>query len=314
MDYTLSNEKAKRQAKLMVEYLQSQGLKIPLGHALETVARMHDAKSWNHLSAKLDEQPAALSVLAVAKPLPALQNQLSQSSQPQHPEAQLLYWTKTPAGREEKAAHVLGEAYSYDRVEYDDFDAGLWLRQATDEQILALAKAGWTMEYDQSSFGEAFHTWGDLIDVVHSYVVDHNGQCDSEYWTKMGVDLDVKEAMAFLRAFRYPLFVQLALGITFEDAQTAEDVAFYGYGPEHYQVVLRPTEDSPWQANTEQWAYIAGAYELKGNFKSANEAWSALGIEVELLGLFKWDDERLGAAQAVKPDSGFSSWSNKPKT
>jgi len=301
MDYTLSNEKAKRQAKLMVEYLQSQGLKIPLGHALETVARMHDAKSWNHLNAQL----ASVSVLAAVRPLPLRESPAQAGAS----EPRLFYRVGTSEKHEDKAAHVRAECYSYDKVEYAEFDAYVWLMLADDAQILALAKNGWTMEYDQRSFGEAIQTWGDSIDAVHSYVVDHNGSCDSEFWTKMGVELDAKQALSFLRAFRYPLFVQLALDITFSNDKVVEEVAFYGYNREHYQVVKSSDGNEPaWLGATEEWSYVCGPYQLRSGFKSEAEAWSALGKEAESRGIFQWDDERLAGVELVQPMSGYSSW------
>jgi len=286
MNFVLTQEAAHKQAKQLAAYLKSTGTKMPYGTALEAVARMYDSKSWNHLSAKLEATPAPVTA-AVREAKPA---------------AQKLYLTVVePTGQVLQEAFVLGECYSWDRVEHDTFDATMWLLTAPEEEVLKLPPNDWALTYICLQLDDALRVWGDDIDVAHSYVRDHNAGRAIRDCTNLGVNVDPIQAMRVLRAYRYPLFVQLALL-----ASDQELVATAHHTPAGGTHSLRRSSDGILRYFCRlvagQWAYFCQDHYSVEEFDTPEAAWNALGIEAERRGLIDWSVDDLKDARAVQPN------------
>ena len=282
MNFNLTETSAKHQAKNLVSFLKTAGAEISYGTALEAVARMYDSKSWNHLSAKLDQEPA---------PTAASPAETAETAEQDSTDSMMFYKIETAEGVKVVPALVEGASYSFDKVEFDEFNAAQWLLTAPAETILELAKNGWEVEYTNDVLGKAFQIWGENIEVTHSYVSDNNSTQDPAYWTKLGVELDVKQAMRFLRAFRYPLFVQLELQSGFV-APGANRLR------EHSSVVA--------QEGSSEWAAYHPAVGYARRPTEA-EAWTWLGYALEDIGGYNTTDEVSISALKVVRQSGFVS-------
>lgn len=287
MNFVLTQEAAHKQAKQLAAYLKSIGTKMPYGTALEAVARMYDSKSWNHLSAKLEASPAPMAP-AVREAKPA---------------AQKLYITVAePTDQVLQEAFVLGECYSWDRVEYDTFDATMWLLTAPEEEVLKLPKNDWALTYTYLELGDALRVWGDDISVAHSYVRDHNASVPAiRDCTNLGVDVDPVQALRVLRAYRYPLFVQLALLASDQDLEATPHRT--SAGGTHS---LRRSSDGTLRYFCRlvagQWAYFCQDHYSVEEFDTPEAAWNALGAEAERRGLLDWTTADLKDARAVQPN------------
>jgi hypothetical protein len=235
MNFTLTAEKAKIQAKSLAAYLATINRKVSHGNALEAVARIFGAKSWNVLSSQLDD----VAVGAVAN---------VETGQPN------LFYLKNG---EKVSAYVGAEMHSDDHRRNVDFDAAPWLLRASDEQILALAAIGWRGDYAADAVADGSRASNADVESVFSYV---------EFSDGMGFEVSVEEedAMLFLRAFRYPLFVQVMLNLEFFGAA---NVTASGY-------VVRHTGAGQFTACIRHVA-------LAPTFASADEAWTALGLMLE---------------------------------
>lgn len=271
MNFTLTQAKAKQQAKQLAVYLKTISRKVAYGNALEAVAQMYGAKSWNHLSADLEQVPEP-----VAAVVPT--------------DTSKLLYSSTAGGLAPMEAKVTANIHSDDRVFGTEFDAGRWFLNASDKEILELAMDGWAHDYAADAVALTSRAWDDNVDEVLTYVGSMN-QARSLSGDSMGFEVWVDESMAmcFLRAFRYPLFVKLALEASFSDSTSLKQAGCS---------VAREEDGS--------WAYYNRHNRSPEFFETEDKAWAALGVELEQNDILDWANSFLAAAKDVVSNSGIS--------
>lgn len=267
MNYILTADKAKNQAKLLAAYLAGIKRKVSHGNALEAVAAMYGAKSWNVLSSQLENVVAA-EASSVEGALPTLSYIVD---------------------GQEASAHVRAEVHSDDHRAEFCFDAGPWLFKASDEEILELAAIRWGGDEAADRVAMDMRQYDEDIEAVFTYVELAN-EVKSMFDESMGFEVDLEEADAlqFLRAFRYPLFVRIALEASFSSWDAVKD---FGYLVE--------------QTEAGKWAPYFKHRQLDKVYDTENEAWAALGKQLERNNIIDWDDFALKEAMPVKIESGI---------
>jgi hypothetical protein len=267
MNYILTTEKAKNQAKLLATYLAGIKRKVSHGNALEAVAAMYGAKSWNVLSSQL-ENVVAPEAAPVEVSMPTL--------------SYIVDGQEVPA-------RVRAEVHSDDRRAELDFDAGPWLLKASDEEILDLAAIRWGGDEAADRVAMEMRQYDEDIEAVFTYVERAN-EVKSMFSDSMGFEVDIEEsdALRFLRAFRYPVFVRIALEASFSSWDAVKD---YGYLIEQNEVG--------------KWAPYFKHRRLDQVYDTENEAWAALGKQLERNNIIDWDDFALEDAKPVKRESGI---------
>lgn len=267
MNFTLTAEKAKTQAKMLATYLAGINRKVQLGNALEAVAQMYGAKSWNVLSAGLEGVTASSSVTS-----------------PQQAPAPLYFLVENG---QRVPSRVTAEVHSDDHRATTKFDAARWFMKASDNEILALAAIDWSGREEADVVAEDSRRWDVEVEAVFTYLEAAN-DLRNEFSDSIGfeVSVDEDEAFKFLRAFRYPLFVQVALQVSFGSQAAAVK---HGFLVE--------------QRKDQKWVYCATHHHGDTAHDTEAEAWTALGVYLERFP-HEWTESRLNRSNRVKNGSG----------
>lgn len=267
MNFTLTADKAKNQAKLLAAYLAGLKRKIPHGNALEAVAQMYGAKSWNVLSAQLEGVEATPAANAVGQAT-----------------AQLHFLVENG---QRVPAEVRAEVHSDDRRAETNFDAATWMLKASDDEILALASIDWSGDEAADVVAEASRSWDAEVEAIFTYLEAAN-HVRSDFDDTIGFEVSVNEedALRFLRAFRYSLFVKVALLVSFG---SQESIVKHGFLVE--------------QRDAGKWGYCATHHRSEYLYDTEEQAWSALGIHLERFP-HEWTESRLNSSNRVKNSSG----------
>lgn len=264
MNFTLTAEKAKTQAKVLATYLAGINRKVQLGNALEAVAQMYGAKSWNVLSAGLEGVTASSSITT------------------QQVATAPLYFLIEDGQR--VPATVTAEIHSDDHRAQTDFDAARWMLKASDDEILALASIKWSGDQEADVVAEESRAWNTDVNAVFTYLESLSDiQSDFDDAVGFEVSVDEDEALRFLRAFRYPLYVKLALQYEFGNLTDSG-------------IFVKQRDDGSWSV----YASIMSEGET---FGTEALAWIALGEHFEKLPAF-CDNDYLHRSPGVKNGSG----------
>lgn len=267
MNFTLTAEKAKNQAKLLAAYLTGIKRKIPHGNALEAVAQMYGAKSWNVLSAQLDGVEAGPTVEVPGASLDQLYFLIEDGQRvPAYVKAKLL--------TDDFRAEV-------------EFDAARWFLTASDEAILELAGVDWSGMEAADVVAEDSRRWDSEVEDVFTYLESAN-YLKNDFADTIGFEVYVteKDAMRFLRAFRYSVFVKAALQASYGSLASSTTNGYF----------VEQHEDGTW-------SYCANHQRSDNVFNSEEQAWVALGVQLERFPT-SWSEKRLNESNRVKNGSG----------
>lgn len=274
MNHILTAEKAKNQAKLLATYLAGIKRKVTHGNALEAVAAMYGKNSWNVLSSELEsaveEAPVEGATASIA--------------------AKPVYVVNGNAVEVFIDANVHTDDYRCDV----DFDATPWFVQATDKQILGLAGIEWRGDYEADAVAEYIRDQRldpDVSELFGYHEAANDALSNFDDPIGFEVRVDEADALKYLKAFRYPLFVRLML-------------------QEAYESNERPTvsEDSDQPG---LWAFKAMGDGSDISYSSEAEAYAALGRFLEkrdeTFAHYCENQHQLGAVEAASgtvPSSG----------
>jgi len=271
MKQILTTKEAKNQATLLAAYLGSIKRTVSHGNALEAVAVMHGAKSWNVFSTQLETDT------------PSEESETS-SKESLHCFAEI-------DGVRQRLT-VSAEVHTDNHRREVEFDATPWFIQAADEEILALAAIGWKNDAEADEVAEYVEQLRHDVDVngLFSYLEQANND-SSMLDDNIGfeVSVDRASALSYCRAFRYAVYVRIILKYLTEAGVTA---------------FVQEDDDHPGK-----WIYYFGLDMSDYSYDTENEAYEALGFLLDL-GEFSCDLNMLidtiltDVSLSVRPKSG----------
>jgi hypothetical protein len=248
MKFELNAEKAKTQAKNLSAYLATINRKISLGNAFEAVAQLYGTKSWNVLSAQLNAEDTEPEVAATV-------------------EKKYFYVENGERVEAVATATMVSDDHRRDVT----FSVASWLMTAKEEAILDLAEIDWYGDYAADAVSDASRD--PAVVEVYKYLEVAN-DAKSDFVDDIGfcTTVNEEEAMRFLRAFRYPVFLKVALKLANCNAEL-------------YQVYSKHLDELNTQYFIECWAELERAWEEEPS-------------------VLDWDDSWMAAARGVTPCSG----------
>lgn len=178
-------------------------------HALEAVARMLGYPNHNTLSAKLAEEagPGAGAPVEdrINHRLQQLAHSLSDLARPARgdtPSPSAALTAERPL--ELAGPAIKAEAHSDDRTVEATFDARPWFRQASDAEILALARSDWGRSYEADAVAEfcADQAGGEGVKRIFDYLSFNPRQLFANDPVGFECTVDAASAMTWLRAQR----------------------------------------------------------------------------------------------------------------
>jgi hypothetical protein len=190
---------SKLKAKVLATYLREIGSPIKHGQALDALARINGHRSWNEFSAA----PASVAPLPAAAPVHSL--------------PVLSVW----AGQRD-TFRASARIRSDDNRMKATFDVTTWLDQASDDDLSQLVEIGFGGDYVSDAAGEFMGARDSDVAAVFKYIEraqEFLGPRDS---LGFEVDVDPEGVWAYLRAFRYGLYVRLTLGQHFGHIQRVD--------------------------------------------------------------------------------------------
>ena len=250
MDITQS----KLKAKVLATYLREIGSPIKHGQALDAMARINGHRSWNAFSAAEHASAEAAPALPdVARPV--------------------ALFVRRGGARERLA--VSARMRTDDHRARAEFDAGAWLSQASDEVIEALVNIGFGGDYASDSAAEFMEPLDAGVARVFEYLDAAQELLGPRESLGFEADLEPGPVWAYLRAFRYAVYVRVCLREHF-GSLTAVDARVLGALP-------------PEAGADEQWAELGTR--LEGGLAAE------LGIALEALDVERDSGELEGGTQ-----------------
>lgn len=282
MKFELNAAKAKTQAKNLAAYLATINRKISLGNAYEAVAHLYGAKSWNVLSSQLDAEVAEV-------PEPQVEVAVGKK-----------YFYVENGKRIE--AHATATMVSDDQRRNVTFSVASWLMTAKEEAILDLAEIDWFGDYPADAVSDASRD--PAVVEVYRYLEVAN-EAKSTFADDIGFCTTVNdvEALRFLRAFRYPVFLKVALKLA-----NCNDELYQVY-TKHLDEMDTPYFVETWAELERAWAeepsvldwQAAAMSEARNVIPCSGVVESDLATGTKVLG--RADDET-GAVLVMKPGQG----------
>jgi hypothetical protein len=251
MKFELNAAKAKTQAKNLSAYLATINRKISLGNAYEAVAHLYGAKSWNVLSSQL-----ATEVAEVAEPQVKVAG-----------ERKYFYVDNGERVEARATATMVSDDHRRDVT----FSVASWLMNATEEAILDLAEINWYGNYPADAVSDASRDPA-VIEVYRYLEVANEAKSTFDDDIGFCTTVDDAEALRFLRAFRYPVFLKVALKL----ANCNEEL---------YQVYAKHLDEMDTPYFVENWAEL-------------ERAWA------EEPSVLDWQDGAMSQARSITPCSG----------
>ena len=171
----------KKQAHILVGYLATLNRNISYGQGLEAVARMNDFKSWNHAAGQA--------------------NAASKQRDTNRPQA-------CPLPRPLLSPAVTAGGHSDDRQFEVSFDAAAWFAQATDDEIFALYRIGWSGDYEADAVLDYFRDKDVDVTALYDYLeATHREGSRQPVGFECSVNGD--EALVWLKVHRPALFLRV---------------------------------------------------------------------------------------------------------
>jgi len=250
MKFELNADKVKAQAKNLASYLATINRKVTLGNAREAVAHMYGSKSWNVLSAQLKAETP------------------EQACSPAAP-AKYFFGENGPE------AVATAEMVSDDHRAEVTFDVTRWLMTAKEEAVLELAGIDWYGDYAADAVSDAARGWNPEVAAVYAYLEVAN-DAKSMFVDDIGfcTTVNEEEALRFLRAFRYPLFLKLALKAS-------------GSSDEIYDVYSKHLDSLDEKYLSENWAEIERAWKEEPRAFPDSEAFNSAAEVTPCSGVVK---------------------------
>lgn len=178
----MGHDSAKRLAAQLRQVMNRYGYELKHGQALDTVSRLMGSTDWNTLSAQIKAAPATQSTAEPTQCQRCGSELLNgyctdatcpHSDWPQSVNVEAVYDKTADAVYRDlgirKRIRVRAEVYSDDLLYVTGFDCDAWFEQASDEEILALARIGWRGDYEADVVAEFFEGKIDLITEMFAY-------------------------------------------------------------------------------------------------------------------------------------------------
>lgn len=96
---------------------------------------------------------------------------------------------------------IKAETYSDDHAAEVNFDATAWFEQATDEEILELARVDWGGDYEADDVARFFEDKVPAVDAMFTYIQAYNRVAEGD---SIGFEcrVDADDALAWIREYR----------------------------------------------------------------------------------------------------------------
>ena len=236
-------ELVKNTAKTLNTFLAEIGRPIAYGQALDAVSRLHGHRGWNQYSAVLRR-------VATQKPLSPSKSLLLASTQCGQFELEVTACLRTT-----------------DLHAKASFDAGFWLHShLSDEDFQDLVEIEGNPMLGADALSQYFKGFNSDVDDVFTYLNLAQKQRDVRNPVGLEIAFEMSDVWAYLRAFRYPLYVRLAF-ISYFGSLTEAMAAGYG---------VQGDPDQPGL-----FFFKAGTDYSDISYQSQEDAWSALGSTLE---------------------------------
>ncbi len=263
----------KAKAKVLFTYLKEIGKPVARGQTLDAMARLEGCRDWNVLVAQARTK-----------------NPATDESRPTaarvEPEKEVKLVVEEQGRRVELEIKAL--VYPDDHAETVQFVANDWFVQASDDELRKLAFTGFSRDYPADAVAEYFidrcTEIKELFDYVHAV---HRVR-------EMGFECEVvaEDAWKYMRAFRYPVFVQAACEELFGTCMHEKGWGVFANEQKPGTFYVR-TPDGTFDRNTEE------------------EAWTTLGEELESL---LANEPPFSRVVHVRPGSGVLESPSAPAT
>lgn len=178
----MGHDSAKRLAATLRQAMKGYGCALKHGQALDTVSKLLGSADWNTLAARLtavaEAQEPADTTCCGRCGSPLLNGYCTDgtcphSDWPQSVNIDAVYDKTADAVFRDlgirKRIRVRAEVYSDDMLYVTGFDCDAWFEQASDEDIMGLAKIGWRGDYAADTVAEFFEGKIDLITEMFAY-------------------------------------------------------------------------------------------------------------------------------------------------